>query len=120
MKEKRKNKLQNITTCWINMFNPTKKVTSMYMPLLAKMAKDNILIMSAKVNFELFCDVNLCIFLCCLLPILEIIHALIKLAQKGDVLVCDYLSTIKIFKGQLYFHYVDLETKYVYDIFKYL
>jgi hypothetical protein len=45
---------------------------------------------------------------------------LIKLAQKGDVLVCDYLSTIKIFKGQLYFHYVDLETKYVYDIFKYL
>jgi hypothetical protein len=101
------------------MFNPTKRVMAMNMPLLAKMAKDNPSIMFAKVNFELLCDVNLLIFLCCLLPTLEIIHALIKLAQKRDVLVCDYLSTIKICQGQLYFQFVDPATKYVYDIFKY-
>jgi len=110
--------VRNIRTRWISMLNPTKKVMAVYMPLLAKIAKDNPSIMSTKVNFELLCDVNLLIFLCCLLPMLEIIYALIKLAQKRDVLVCDYLSTIKICQGQLYFHYVNPATKYVYDIFE--
>jgi hypothetical protein len=100
------------------MLNPEKKMMAMYMPLLAKMAKDNPSIMFAKVNFKFFCDVNLLIFLCCLLPMLEIIHALIKFAQKRDLLVCDYVVAIKTCQGQLYFHYVDLATKYVFDIFK--
>jgi hypothetical protein len=46
--------------------------------ILAKMAKNNPLVMFIKVNFELFCDVNLFISLSCLLPMLEIVHAFIK------------------------------------------
>jgi hypothetical protein len=58
--------------------NPRKKVMAMYMPLLAKMIENSLSIMSAKVNFELLCDVNLVTSLSYLLPMLEIVHALIK------------------------------------------
>ncbi len=82
------------------------------------MVKDSPSIMPTKVNFELLCDINLLIFLSCLLPMLETIHALIKFAQKKNVCVCDYVVAIKICHGQLYSHYVDPTMKYVYDIFK--
>ncbi len=49
---------------------------------------------------------------------LEIVHALIKFTQKIDVFVCDYVATINICQGQLYFQYTNLTTKYVFDIFK--
>jgi hypothetical protein len=52
--------------------------------------------MSAKVNIELICDVNLLISLSYLLPMLKIAHAFIKFAQKKDVFVCDYVVAIKI------------------------
>lgn len=86
--------------------------------LMAKIAEDNPSIMFTKVNFELLCDVNLFISLACLLSMSEILHALIKFTHKRDVFVCNYVVTIKIYQGQLYFHYVDLATQYVYDIFK--
>jgi hypothetical protein len=94
MKQKGKKILQIVRTHWIDMFNPTKKVISTYMPLLAKMTEDSPSIMSARVNFEL--HVNLLIFFSCLLPMLEIVHALIKFAQKRDVFICDYVAPIKI------------------------
>jgi hypothetical protein len=59
MKAKGNKILQNVKTCWINMFNPTKWVFLMYMPLVAKMAKDNPFMMAIWVNFELLSDVNL-------------------------------------------------------------
>jgi len=62
------------------MFSPTKRVMEMYMPLLAKTVKDNSSIMFAKVNIELLCDINLLISLSYLLPMLEIVHTLIKFA----------------------------------------
>jgi CDP-diglyceride synthetase len=53
-----------------------------------------------------------------LLPMLETIHVLIcKFAQKKSV--CVWLCcNIKIYQGQLYFHYSDPMTKYVSNIFK--
>jgi hypothetical protein len=62
------------------MFSPTKRVMEMYMPLLAKTVKDSSSIMFAKVNIELLCDINLLISLSYLLPMLEIVHTLIKFA----------------------------------------
>ncbi len=64
------------------MLSPTKKVMAVYMPLLAKMAKDTPSIMFAKMNFEFFCDIIFFIFLSFLLPMLETIHALIKFEQR--------------------------------------
>jgi hypothetical protein len=118
MKAKGGKILQNIKTRWINMLNLTKQVMSMYMPFVARMVEDIPSIVIAKHNFELFYDVNLLISLSCLLPMLETIHVLIKFALKKDVFVCDFITTIKICNGQLYSHYFDLETKYMFDISK--
>jgi hypothetical protein len=39
MKVKESDILWNVKTHWINMFSPTKQVMSIYLPLVAKMAK---------------------------------------------------------------------------------
>ncbi len=62
------------------MFRVAKMVMVIYMSLLANMVECNPSIMSTKMNFEFFCDVNLFIYLSCLLPMLKTIHALIKFA----------------------------------------
>jgi hypothetical protein len=41
MKDKGKEIILNVKTCWIGMFNLTKKVMAMYMPSLAKMVENN-------------------------------------------------------------------------------
>jgi hypothetical protein len=88
MKAKGSKILRNIETHWINMFSLVKWMMSMYMLLVAKMVEGNPSIMIANVNFELLHDVNLLIFLSCLLPMLETIHVLIcKFAQKKSVCV---------------------------------
>jgi hypothetical protein len=74
--------------------------------------------MITKMHFKLFCGVNLVISLSCLLPMLQTIHVLIKFTHKKDVSVCDYVATIKIYLGQLYFHYSNPMTKYVCNTFK--
>jgi len=84
--------LWNVKTHWINMFNPAKQVMSMYMPLLAKMAENGPSLLTTKVNYELLCDVNLLIFLACLLTMLETIHGLMKFSQKWDIFACDYVQ----------------------------
>jgi hypothetical protein len=68
----------------------------MYKPSLAKMAKNGPSLLTAKVNYELLCDVNLLIFLVYLLPMLETIHGLMKFSQNWDIFVCYYVATIKI------------------------
>jgi hypothetical protein len=90
----------------------------MYMPFVAKMVENIPSIMITKHNFELFYDVNLLISFSFLLPMLETIHVLIKFAQKKKEFVCDFIAAIKICQGQLYSHYSDLKTKYVFNISK--
>jgi len=68
------------------MLSPTKWALSMYMPLITKMVENNPFLMVAQVNFEHFCDVNLFISLFCLMPMLEVVHALIKLHIKRMIL----------------------------------
>jgi len=76
------------------MFNIVKWVMSMYMLLVAKMAKNNPSIMITKVNFELLCDVNLLISLiCCHVGNNPCFNQIYK---KKDVFVCDYVVAIKI------------------------
>jgi hypothetical protein len=72
---------------------------SMYMPLIAKMVENIPSFMVDRVNFELFCDMNLFISLSYLIPSLETIHVSIKFKQKWDVFVCDYVVVLKICKG---------------------
>jgi hypothetical protein len=73
---------------------------SMYKSFMGKMTKDKQFIMyGPKLIF--FVNVYLSLFS---LPMLESIHILIKFAQNFfDQFVYDYVSTIKIYQGILYF-----------------
>jgi hypothetical protein len=68
------------------MLSPTKWALLMYMPLITKMVEDSPFLMIVQVNFELFCDVNLFISLFCLMSMLEVVHALVKLHIKEMIL----------------------------------
>ncbi len=46
-------------------------------------------------NFGLFCDMNLFIFLSCLLLMLKIIYVRITFVHKWNIFICDYVITIK-------------------------
>jgi len=61
------------------MFSLTKRVMAIYMPLLAKMAKDSPLIVFTKVNFDLLCDVTFSYFFLFVVHV-GIIRALIEFA----------------------------------------
>jgi type IV secretory pathway component VirB8 len=47
----------------------------------------------AKMNLNLIFNVQLIMTLLCLLPLLEIVHVLIKFNQTKDVFLCDYITT---------------------------
>jgi hypothetical protein len=80
------------------MLSPTKEVLSKYKPFLMKLClgQDKVELHVIKTNFDSLFDVHLLFKLTCLLPLHEIIHALIKIIQKQDVFVCDYILAIKV------------------------
>lgn len=78
--------LKNVKTQWISMLELTKRVMSEYCTLVVKMALDSTNNNSAKVNFELLCDIEVFYGLAILLPMSEKGDSLMKLAQAQDVL----------------------------------
>jgi hypothetical protein len=67
------------------MLSPAKRVLVEYQTLLLKMGLDMATIVPAKANFELLCDFGLLLSLACILPLLSIVHCLIKFSQNKDV-----------------------------------
>jgi hypothetical protein len=88
--------LKNVKTWWISMLEPTKRVMSEYHTLVVKMALDSTNNNSAKVNFELLCDIEVLYGLAILLPMWEKVDSLMKLAQAWDGFVVDYVAVIKL------------------------
>jgi hypothetical protein len=72
--------LKNIKTQWINMLSPTKRVLFEYKTLLAKMATDCVELQIVETNFDLLFKLIL-LGLVGLLPLLEIVHGVIKFSQ---------------------------------------
>lgn len=72
------NFLKNIKTLCMNMLSPTKKVLFEYMTLLAKMAKDHVEFHITQTHFDFLSKNVILLGVVKLLPLLEIIHALIK------------------------------------------
>jgi hypothetical protein len=85
METKGQKMLRNVKTRWISMLSPTKTVLAEYWTLLLKMGLDMATIAPAKANFELLCNFGLLLSLACILPLLSIVHCLIKFAQSRDV-----------------------------------
>jgi hypothetical protein len=66
-----------------------KRVMNEYHTLVVKMTMDFVSNNSFKVNFEILCDIEVLYELAILLPLLEEVNNLMKLAQAQDVFVVD-------------------------------
>jgi hypothetical protein len=73
-----------------------------------KMALDAPTIPSAKSNLSLFIDVEtLLLGLNAMMALLKVVHSLIKFTQLKDVFVCDFITTMKICEGDMYYMFYD-------------
>ncbi len=53
----------------------------------------------------------------CLLPMLKVVHNIMKFFETHDVFIVNYMIAIKIYQENLYSHYVDLNTTFKFDVF---
>jgi hypothetical protein len=63
----------------------------------------------ANINYELLCDVETVMGLTFVLPMLEAVQYLSKLAQYKDIFICDFVLAVKLCQFKIYTMYVDLE-----------
>jgi hypothetical protein len=99
------------------MLELVKRVMNEYHTLVVKMTMDFVSNNSSKVNFEILCDIEVLYELAILLPFLEEVNNLMKLAQARDVFVVDYVSIIKLCEAYLFSHFVDLDIAFKFDVF---
>jgi hypothetical protein len=74
--------LRNIKTHLISMLIPLKYVSRKYRSLIVKMHTYAPKCELAQKNLDLMCDLELVFGLPCILPMLEVVHTLIKYAQR--------------------------------------
>jgi hypothetical protein len=53
-------------------------------------------------NLDLLCDLELAFGLPCILPMLEVVHMLIKYIQRRGILIYDFLDVVKSTKAKIY------------------
>ncbi len=68
-------------------------------------------------NVQKLLDIELIFGLHYILPFLELVHMLIKYAQRQDVYICDFVEAIKMCKSKMYELYNDLECKFKDEVF---
>jgi len=91
--------LQNIKTRWISMLSFVKHVLSKYCILFMKMALNVTIGISAKSNLCLLTDVEMLLALNVVMPLLEVVHSLIKFTQLQDMLCVILLQWSRFVKG---------------------
>jgi hypothetical protein len=88
------------------MLSLAKKVLAKYQTLLLKMGLDMATVAPTKANFELLCDFGLLLSLACILPLLSIVHCLMRFSQSRDVYICDFFAALKVCQSQLATYFV--------------
>ncbi len=63
-------------------------------------------------NLNSLCDVEFILKLPCILLMFEYVHALIKIAQRKDVFMCNFVESIKLARRKLYRLYCNPYAKY--------
>ncbi len=61
---------------------------------------------------SLFCDLELIMRLHAIVPLVDFVHALIKLAQSCDVFVCNFIDAMKVCQLAFYWLYYDPYIKF--------
>jgi len=95
--------LKNVKTHWISMLSPLKRILAHYKSLVVKMHSDCEKNKSACDNFELLCDLDVILGLPYVMPILEVVHYVIKYAQCWGAFIMDILDAINLVKVD-FFH----------------
>ncbi len=70
--------LRNIKTWWISMLSPLEWLLAKYKSMVVKMYMDAPKSKSVWDNLDLLCDLELVLGLPCILPMLEVVHTLVK------------------------------------------
>jgi len=66
----------------------------------------------ARENLDLLCNLEIVFSLSCILPMLEMVHTLIKYVQRQDVFICEFIDVVKSIEAELHQLYVDHFYKY--------
>ena len=93
--------LKNMETQWISMCSPNHRIMDEYKTLLVKMDVD----MAAggqngnsavATNFDYLSDIEVLLSLSYFIPMLNVVHYLIKLSQARDIFIYDFMQAIKV------------------------
>jgi hypothetical protein len=97
-----------------------KRMVFKYKFVVMKISKDLPINHVVATNYELFCDVETLMGLTCVLPMLDAMQSLSKLAQNKDRFICDFVASMKLIQVDLYNLYVDLKCHFSHDQFNIL
>jgi len=64
-----------------------------------------------KTTVKLLCDVEVVMGFTCIMPMLEVVHEVIKFAQSSNTFVCDFVEAMNICCVCLYSLYCDLKKR---------
>jgi hypothetical protein len=104
--------LQNVTTRWISLLEPLKRVLDEYKTLIVKMAQDSAEESKTTLNLRLLCDVHTLLALPCLMPMLESVNQLIEFAHSRSVFVTDYINAVKMWQAEIFMIYIDPDASF--------
>jgi hypothetical protein len=108
------NKLfNNLKTMWTYMLSSTKRVLEEHKPLVVRKNDDFHAILITKTIIELLCDVEVVMGFTCIMPMLEVVHEVIKFAQSCNMFVCDFVEAMNMCCVYLYSLYCDLKKRYI-------
>jgi hypothetical protein len=94
------------------MLFPCKRFVVEYKTFIAKMSEDHIENEVVRSNLQKLLDLELIIVLHHILPVLELVHILIKYIQGKDVCICDFVEIIKMYRAKLYEFHIDPKCKF--------
>ena len=107
METKGNKMLRNIETCWIFMRSPPKKIISEYTMLMVKMGTNMTPGLKQRSNarpgdnFDYLVDIEVLMSLVCFIPLLDVVHYLIKLSQALDIFIFYFMQAIKLCQEDL-------------------
>ncbi len=89
-----------------------KHIMEQYESLIAKMHVDSPQNNIVNDNLSLLCNLEPILGLHTILPLLDRVHDLIKLAQSWDIFMCDFIDTMNIFQLEFHHLYNDLYSNF--------
>jgi len=78
-----------------------------YNALIVKMHSNHDKTKFAHENLKMLCDLELILALSCLMPMLEVIHTLIKYAQHQDAFIVNFVDAINFVEVELFHFHVN-------------